>query len=107
MFTLVPSGHQARFAFSDMVISREYWIYSVYEFGIIILLTGVIANEATEYKRELQIFFGLMVADMFDWIICYNEAWFHIGTFPISMNILKCLIFGLTILNAWIKNSFK
>lgn len=70
-------------------------------------MAGIIWNEATEYRDEIKIFVLLLVADFIDYLLTYNTAWFHIGEFPISMNIAKSTIFGLTILNAWIRTLFK
>lgn len=99
VFTLVPSGYKYGFPLSDMIVSLEYYIYSIYEFIVIIILTGVIASDAIKYRFALWVFFGLMVADLIDWIICYNEIWFNVGQILVSMNILKSIIFGIIILN--------
>lgn len=95
------------FPFSDIKLYPSTYIYFICERLVLVVLSGVIANEATEYRRELWIFFYLMCADVVDYLLTYNGVWFHIHDFPVSMNVLKCVIFGLTIINLWIKNSFK
>ena len=108
LFLLVPNNDiTVGYLFSDMRVSLEYYIYSIFEKLVLICLAYVVASEATEYRGELQIFLWLLIADLVDLLLSYNSIWFHIGPLPVSMNILKCVLFGLTILNAWIKNSFK
>jgi len=92
------------FPFSDMRLYPATYIYFICERLVLIVLSGIIANEATEYKPELKVFFFLMCADLVDFLLCYNNIWFHVGSFPMSMNVAKSIIFGLTILNAWIRN---
>lgn len=108
VFLLVPNNDiTVGYPFSDMTVSVEYYIYSIFEKFVMIILAYIIWKEASEYEQALSIFFWLTVADLFDLILTYNSVWFRIGDLPISMNVMKSLIFGLTILNAWIRNSFK
>lgn len=108
LFLLVPNNDiTVGYLFSDMRVSLEYYIYSIFEKFVMIILAYVIWKESDNYLPELAMFFWLMVIDLVDLILSYNSVWFRIGEFPISMNIVKCIIFGLTILNAWIRNSLK
>lgn len=95
------------FLFSDMKLSGAMHIYFIGEKTILIVLAYIIANEATQYEKEIWVFFYLLCADLVDYLLSYNSVWFRVNDFPISMNILKSLIFGITILNAWIRTSFK
>lgn len=104
VFMVVPDNDITMgYPFSDMVVSVEYYIYSIFEKFVMIILAYIIWKEADKYEQALGIFFWLMVADLTDLMLSYNSIWFHIGTFPISMNILKCITFGLVILHAWTK----
>jgi hypothetical protein len=84
-------------------IAYQTYIYMICEYLVSLIFVGIIANEATEYRRAIQIFFLLVVVDLVDFLCNYNAVWFHLGSFPVSMNILKCGIFGLVILNVWIR----
>ena len=99
VFLLVPDNDvTVGFPFSSMVVSVEYYIYSMFEKFVLIILAYIIANESTEYKEAIWIFFWLMVVDAVDYGLSYSGVWFTIGTFPISMNILKAVVFGGVIL---------
>ena len=87
------------YPFSDRIVSVEYYIYSVFEKCVMIILSYIIAREATEYQEALSIFFWLMVFDLLDLILTYNSIWFSIGDFPVSMNIVKAILFGSVIAN--------
>lgn len=92
-------------------IALESYAYLIAEHLIKMIAFGLIAFEAYEYKRELWILFGLFVADLIDFLITYNSYWgrIHFKYFDVvvSMNTVSFAIFGLVILNAWIRNSFK
>lgn len=99
VFLLVPNNDVAvGFLLSDMTVSVEYYIYSIFEKCVMIILAYIIANEAQEYEQAIWIFFWLMVADLVDYLIGYNSVWFYIQRVPISMNVFKSAIFGLVII---------
>ncbi|HEU5289072.1 MAG TPA: hypothetical protein VFU05_00420, partial [Cyclobacteriaceae bacterium] len=81
--------------------------YFICEKLILIILGYVVVTEASEYRGALQIFLWLLIADLVDYLLSYSSIWFHIGAFPVSMNVVKCVVFGLTILNVWIKGLLK
>jgi hypothetical protein len=85
-------------------ISYQTYIYMIAEYFIAGIFTWIIAAEETEYRWACQVFFWLVVFDFLDFILSYNSIWFHIGGLPVSMNVLKCFIFGLVILKEWIKD---
>lgn len=99
VFLLIPDNDVTiGFPFSTMVVSVEYYIFSIFEKFVLIILAYIIASEATEYEGAIWIFFWLMVADCVDYVLTYSGVWFYSQSFPISMNILKSTIFGLTII---------
>lgn len=104
IFLLPNDGPVINFyPFSDMAITLTQHVYFIGEKLVLIILAGIIANEATEYRRATWIFFLLVVVDLVDFLCCYNSVWFYLGGFPVSMNIVKCIVFGLTILSEWIR----
>lgn len=100
LFLLIPMKQEMMdfFPFSDFQIYPVNHIYYICEKMVVIILAGIIATEATEYRKPVLIFFILCVADLADYLLSYSSVWFRIGEFPISMNILKSTIFGLTII---------
>lgn len=108
LFLLVPNNDVlVGYPFSDMVVSLDYYIYSIFEKFVLIVLAFVVANEATEHRDALNIFLWLMIADAVDYLLSYSSIWFHIGAFPVSMNVLKSVIFGGVILDIWIRKLLK
>lgn len=99
VYLLIPSNDiTIGFLLSERTVSVEYYIYSIFEKFVMIILAYIIANEAQEYRKAIWIFFWLMVADTFDYAIFYNEVWFYFQRVPISMNVFKSVIFGLVII---------
>lgn len=86
------------FLFSDMSLHFGTYIYFICEKFILILLAYVVASEAVEYRNAIWIFFGLLCADLFDFLLCYSEVWFYLDGIPVSMNVVKALVFGVVIL---------
>lgn len=95
------------FPFSDMKLYPATYVYFICERLTLVILSGIIWNEATEYKPELKVFFYLMCADVVDFLATYNGIWFNLGSIPVSMNTVSATIFGLTILNVWIRTLLK
>ncbi len=84
-------------------IAYQTYVYMIAEYFISLIFVGIIANEATKFKGAIWIFFGLIVVDLFDFLLCYNSIWFHLSGLPVSMNIVKGLVFGLVIFKEWLK----
>lgn len=104
LFLIVPNNDvTVGYLFSDMTVSLEFYIWSLFEKLFLIALAYVVANEATEYREALHIFLWLVIADTADMLLSYNSIWFHIGTLPVSMNTLSVFVFGLVILKEWTK----
>lgn len=105
MFLIMPEPIQEHdyFLFSDMKLYPATYMYFIGEKVILIILGFVVVTEESEYREALKVFVYLLIADLVDFLLCYNEAWFTIGSFPVSMNVVKCIVFGLTILYTWVK----
>lgn len=93
------------FPFYGVEMYLKTYIYFIFEKLIVIVLAYIIAAEEHQFKQETKIFFWLMVADLIDYLLTYSWVWFRVGTFPVSMNIVKTLVFGFVILRAWIKST--
>lgn len=89
------------FLFSDVKLYRDTYIYFWFEKLIVCALAFIIASHERQYREATRIFFWLMVADAIDYGLTYGGVWFNIGNLPITMNILKTIIFGLVILHEW------
>lgn len=104
LFLLIPRvGPTDYFLFSDMKLYLATHIYFIGERVTMIILALIITVESSKYRQYLQIFLLLMIADLVDYLLCYNEVWFYYYEFPVSMNMLKVTVFGLVILKAWVK----
>lgn len=103
LFMLVPQNDIVmRFPFSTMTVSLEYYIYSIAEKFVLLIFAYIIASEAIKYQQVIWVFFWLLCADLVDYLLTYSGVWFHSWGVPVSMNVVKCVIFGLYILYIWI-----
>lgn len=102
VFMILPkTGPADYFMFSDMELYFATHVYFICERLVLIVLAGIIANEATEYRGAMWVFFGLIVVDLFDYLLTYSGVWFHFYGVPVSFNILKGVIFGMVIIREW------
>ena len=93
------------FLFSDMKLTLKTHVYFICEKVIVIILAWIIAAESRAYRGVLQVFFWLVVVDLLDYLLSYGSIWFYLWGFPVSMNILKVVIFGIVIAKAWIRTA--
>lgn len=108
VFLLMPNGTPVDyFPFYDIELYPKTYVYFIFEKSILIILAGIIYNEATEYRQALWVFLWLLVADLIDFGLTYNTAWYHFGAVPMSMNVLKSVIFGIVILRELWKKSYR
>lgn len=91
-----------RFFFSNVQITLQTYIYFVCEKLVLIILVWIIVAEETKYRWACKVFFWLMVIDLVDFFATYNSIWFRLAGLPVSMNIVKCTIFGLIVAKEWI-----
>lgn len=91
------------FPFADMKLTIQTYLYFIFERVGLIILAYIIASESKEYRGAIWCFFILIVVDLVDYLMTYNSVWFHLSGFPVSMNVVKCVGFGLVILYEWIR----
>lgn len=103
VFTFVkPTGVTMSFPFDEMVISLEFYVFTICEKVAFIILSYMIAVEAVKYTNVTWIFFWLMVADLADFILIYNNEWAWIGTFAVTLNNVAAFVFTFVILKEFI-----
>lgn len=95
------------FLFSDMKLYFGTYIYFICEKIVLIVLSYVVVNEATEYRGVIWIFFWLVCADLVDFLLCYGGVWFSLGSVPVSMNVVKVFVFGGVVINEIWNKHFK
>lgn len=99
VFTFVkPTGITMSFPFDDMVVSLEFYIYCLGEKLAFIILANMVAEESVKYRNVLWVFFWLMVADLVDFVLIYNNEWVLIGKFALTLNNIAAIIFAFVIL---------
>jgi hypothetical protein len=106
VFLLLPMGNTPVdwFLFSDMELTAHTHVYFIGERVTLIILAYIIAAESVKYRQATWVFFWLMVGDLVDYCLSYNAVWFYCGSIPVSMNVVKGLVFGLVIINEWRKD---
>lgn len=98
VFTFVkPTGVSMSFPFDDMVVTLEFYVFQICEKVGYIILAYIIVNEALKYQTSLWIFFCIFVADLFDFILIYNNEWFWVGKLPVTLNNVAAIVFGISI----------
>lgn len=109
VFLILPDGLSPRdyFIFSEMKLYPATYIYFLLEKITVIILAYIIANESTEYRTAIWVFFWLLCADAVDFALSYNTVWVNLDGFPVSMNILKVVVFIVAILRELWKKSYK
>lgn len=104
LYLAVPYSEVTRdyFLLADQQLTLQMHVWFICEKLILVVFAWIIANEATEYRGALKIFFWLTVLKFLDYVLCYNNVWVRIWDIPFSANTLCILIFGLTICYEWI-----
>lgn len=96
--TVKPSGITFGFPFDEHIVSLEYYVFSIGEKVAFIILSFIVAKESTYYRDSLWVFFSLMCADLVDFFFTFNNDWYWIGEFPVTLNTMGALVFALSIL---------
>jgi hypothetical protein len=93
-FTFIPDGRFDPFIFADVNIRFDTFAYHLNEHVAWILLSYVLYVEVDKFRTGFKIFYLMTMVDMMDFILCYNNSWFHVGAIPVSFNTLSFLFFG-------------
>lgn len=105
VFVIIPQTEPRDwFLFSEMKLTLATHMYFICEKLVLIVLAYIIAAEERNYRRAVQIFFWLLVVDLVDYFLTYGSIWFKLGGFPVSMNTVKVIIFGIVISKEWYKS---
>lgn len=107
VFVVLPDFTTERydfFLFSDQKLTAQTYIYFLCEHLVMIILSYIIFAESKKHRGALWVFFMLMICDLVDYILGYNEVWVKLSAFPVSFNTVSVLIFGLVIINEWINS---
>ena len=83
-------------------IHLQSWVYFVGQHLGLILLSLILAENATKYRTAFAMFFAVQVADLLDFIITGNKVWFHLRDIPVSMNTVGITLFCVSILKDYI-----
>lgn len=98
LFLVIPDYQDGRpidfFLFSDQKLTFQTWLYFLSEHLTVCLLAWLIkANVKGAIWPLIACYFWLEIADTVDYLLTYNSVWFHVASIPISMNVVKVLIF--------------
>lgn len=103
VFIFTPKGIACSlFPFSDRVLHVESYAYYLWEHAIKIVFAHVVNVSATSYRLFFSAVFWYQVADAVDYLLTYNDVWFKIEWFPVSMNVVGCAVCGsILIFEIW------
>lgn len=89
------------FILADTKLPFKTWFYFLSEHLVLIALSYVIAWEAKKYVLSCKVFFFIQVADLIDYLLTYNTAWFDL----VSFNIVAVLLFATSIVYEYGRDS--
>lgn len=104
-FLLFPAnpGTFDPFPYADVQIGLQLYAY----FGFFYLSMAVIAWAfmllLPAYSLVLTAWFFLQCAEVIDYFLTYNSAWFHIGDFGVSITVVKFTILAILIIWQWMR----
>ena len=106
VFLVIPDNNEAPlyalfWLNTKAEITLQTWVYFLFEHATVLCLAYIVASEARQYKLSCKTFFWLQLADTLDYLLTYNTVWFHLGLMPISMNVVKVLIFGFVVFHEY------
>lgn len=85
-------------------ISYQAYVLMGLDFISWAIVYGLLAYHVPKFlKLGAWVLFGLQMLDFLDYLLFYNRIWLMIWSFPISMNIMKVVIFGFVVLREWIR----
>lgn len=99
LFLALPYSEVTKdyFVLSDQRLTLQTHVWFVCNKLVFIIFAYIIANESTEYRLALKVFFWIQVLKFVDYLICYNEVWLRIWGMPFSSTTLGILVFSLFI----------
>lgn len=80
----------------DIVLTRDTYIYFLFERLIMVVMALYIYIESTKFKTALKMFVFIQVFDTIDYLLTYNKTWVLDG-FIISLDLIKVTLFSLAI----------
>lgn len=83
-------------------IHLQSWVYFVGQHLGLILLSLILAENATKFRTALAVFFAFQLCDLMDFVVTGNKVWFHFRDIPISMNTVGITLFCVAILKGYI-----
>lgn len=93
------------FLFSNAEMSIEAYAYFIFEHWFLIAILFMWFKETSdENEGTLRLFLYLQFFDFIDFILTANKEY---GNTIISFNMISILIFGLYLLNKWVKQEWK
>jgi hypothetical protein len=102
VFTMLPAGSSViGFPFNESEIRLIDYLYFLMEHVVIIIFSFIIYSEAQTYRQPLKIFMVLMILDMIDFTMTFNNPWFYLEGFAVSMNTVSVMVFGAAIIHSY------
>lgn len=101
-FILVaPSKNEYHmFLLSEKTITLQSFWYYMYEHLGYVVVAIVFYIEIPKYKIAYLTFLFVQVGDAIDFWVIYNDEWWVVNGVPITYNLVRIAIFGLSILVA-------
>lgn len=84
------------FAFNEIRIRVDTWIWMLCEHLVIVGLSVVLFLQERVYRKAMAVFLGLQLIDTIGWLLFYDDP---LKDWPFTFNELKIGIFLLVVIN--------
>lgn len=103
VFLATPRGETFQpYLFSDRISHKEDYWYYLWEHACKIVLFKVIWDDSKEYQNFFKAMFWFQIIDTADYLLTYNEVWFHVIALPISANTVGFTALAGILLNDYL-----
>lgn len=89
----------AQWCLCDVELYPDTYLYFLFVHLGFLLLAVFIFFNGQEFKNALLIFVLIHTVDVVDYLVMYGQTWFYYSSYPISWNMLRVVVFSLSIFN--------
>lgn len=96
VFLFFSKTKKIGFAFSEVELAVDTWVWMLCEHLVIVGLAIVILLQEVRYRKAIMAYLGLQLVDTIGWMLFYEDP---LMNWPVSFNQLKIAIFFVVVVN--------
>lgn len=96
VFLFFSKTKKIGFAFSEVELAVDTWVWMLCEHLVIVGLAIVILLQEVRYRKAIMAYLGLQLVDTIGWMLFYDDP---LKDWPFTFNELKIGIFLLAVIN--------